>query len=545
VTYTYDLNSRQTLVQDATGAYGFTYDNMNRLTQTTTQYAFLTGQNFQNSYAYDAASNRKTLTAPDGSTNAYTYDALNRLATLTNSLTGQFGFGYDALSRRNSLTRPMGVNTTYTYDPVSNLLSVLHKLGTTILDGASYTYDPANNRKTRVDKRLSTTLTYGYDNIYELLSAKQGSTTKETYTYDLVGNRLSSLGVSPYSYNPSNELTSIPSASYTYDNNGNTLTKSGGTTYGWDFENRLVSAVVPGTGTVAFKYDPFGRRIQKSSASGTTNYLYDGANSIEEVDLTGNVVARYAHSPGIDEPLAQVASGSTSYYHGYGVGSITSLTAATGTIAATYTYDAFGGLITSTGSGTNTLRYTGREFDPETGIYFFRARYFDPLVGRFLSEDRIGNDEGSNLFIYVRNRPVQFRDPTGLYTLEGFDPQHAQLMRDAIQSAIDTLQRKQKDCKDGSAGSWGPKIIQALEAGHFVYHAEIPSRNVPGAKDCADAYPLNTKTINVSEAGFGKGCCRLDSTLAHEAMHKAQNSADEHSGGFGPLDMEDKCFNCR
>ena len=213
-------NSRQTQAQDATGTYGFTYDNMNRLTQTTTQYAFLTGQNFQNNYTYDAASNRKTLTAPDGSTNAYTYDVLNRLATLTNSLTGQFGFGYDALSRRNSLTRPNGVNTTYTYDPVSNLLSTLHKLGTTTLDGASYTYDPANNRKTRVDKRLSTTLTYTYDNLYQLQTAKQGTTTKETYTYDAVGNRLSSLGMSPYSYNPSNELTATPSASYTYDANG-------------------------------------------------------------------------------------------------------------------------------------------------------------------------------------------------------------------------------------------------------------------------------------------------------------------------------------
>jgi YD repeat-containing protein len=173
------------------------------------------------------------------------------------------------------LTRPNGVNTSYTYDAVSNLLSVLHKLGTTTLDGASYTYDPANNRKTRTDNRTNVTMTYAYDNLYQLLSAKQGTTTKETYTYDPVGNRLSSLGVSPYVNNTSNELTSTPSASYTYDNNGNTLTKSGGTMYGWDAENRLTSAVVPGTGTVTFKYDPFGRRIQKSGSGGTTNYLYD------------------------------------------------------------------------------------------------------------------------------------------------------------------------------------------------------------------------------------------------------------------------------
>jgi YD repeat-containing protein len=144
-------------------------------------------------------------------------------------------FRYDALSRRTSLTRPNGVNTAYSYNNVSNLLSVLHQLGTTTLDGASYTGacpersrgDLAGNRKTRTDKRLGTTLTYAYDNIYQLLTAKQGTTTKESYTEacperyssreamrvsrrNPVGNRLSSVGVTPYQYNTSNQLTSIP-----------------------------------------------------------------------------------------------------------------------------------------------------------------------------------------------------------------------------------------------------------------------------------------------------------------------------------------------
>src|SRR5205807_5206837 len=188
-----------------------------------------------------------------------------------NGQTPVFGFGYDGLSRRTSLTRPNTVNTTYGYDPSSHLLSVLHKLGTTVLDGASYTYDNAGNRKTRTDKRTNITLTYGYDNIYELLSAKQGATTKETYTYDLVGNRLSSLGVSPYTYNTSNELTGVPGLTYTYDNNGSTKTKSDGTQYTWDYENRLSQVVLPGAGgTVNFKYDPFGRRVQKSFTQGST-----------------------------------------------------------------------------------------------------------------------------------------------------------------------------------------------------------------------------------------------------------------------------------
>jgi RHS repeat-associated protein len=350
---------------------------------------------------------------------------LNRLVTLAfNGQTPVFGLSYDSLSRRTTLNRPNGVNTTYGYDPASNLLSVLHKLGTTTLDGATYTYDPANNRKTRTDKRTNVALTYAYDNIYQLLSAKQGTTTKETYTYDPVGNRLSSLGVSPYVNNPSNELTSTPSASYTYDNNGNTLTKSGGTTYGWDFENRMISAVVPGVGTVTFKYDPFGRRIQKSGPSGTVNYLYDGkergANVIEEVDNAGNVLARYTQNARyrtvqpIDEPLAMQRAGATSYYQQDALESVTSLSNSSGVLANTYTYDSFGKTTASTGTLTNPFQYTGRDYDPEIGVRYYRARYYDENIGRFLNEDPIQFGAGTNFFAYVANNPINRIDPSGL-----------------------------------------------------------------------------------------------------------------------------------
>jgi len=95
-------------VNDPTGTYGFSYDNMGRLTGTSTQYSFLTGA-LTNSYSYDAASNRTGFTAPDGSTNTYSYDTLNRLTMLANSWAGSFGFSYDALSRRTQMTRPNGV----------------------------------------------------------------------------------------------------------------------------------------------------------------------------------------------------------------------------------------------------------------------------------------------------------------------------------------------------------------------------------------------------------------------------------------------------
>ena len=103
------------------------------------------------------------------------------------------------------MTRPNNVTANYTYDKLSHLLSVLHQLSGSTIDGATYTLDSAGNRTAKTDQRANVTSNYGYDAIYELKSVTQGTNTTESYTYDPVGNRLSSLGVSPYSYNPSND----------------------------------------------------------------------------------------------------------------------------------------------------------------------------------------------------------------------------------------------------------------------------------------------------------------------------------------------------
>ena len=420
--YTYDNDSRLTQVADSTGTYQFTFDNMGRLTYTTTSYAFLTGRNFTTSYAYDAASNRTGFTDPENGATSYVYDTLNRLQTLTPpaafSGAGNFGFSYDALSRRTQMTRPNGLKSVYAYDNLSRLQSVLHQSGSTTLDGAAYAVDNAGNRTSRTPQPSGTASNYAYDVIYQLTGVTQGSTTTESYTYDPVGNRLSSLGVSPYSNNTSNELTSIPGTTYTYDYNGNTSTKvvgSNTTTYAWDYENRMTSVTLPGSGgTVTFKYDPFGRRIYKSSSSGTSVFAYDGDNLIEETNAAGAVVARYEQTQNIDEPLAMLRSSATSYYHADGLGSISSLSNAAGSIANTYTYDSFGKLTASTGSLVNPFRYTARESDTETGLYYYRARYYDPTTGRFIGEDPAIFEGGLNFYPYVDNNPANYFDPIGL-----------------------------------------------------------------------------------------------------------------------------------
>jgi RHS repeat-associated protein len=171
--------------------------------------------------------------------------------------------------------------------------------------------------------------------------------------------------------------------------------------------------------TVTFKYDGLGRRVQKvftqSSTTMTSNFLYDGTNAVADVDRNGNVLARYIMTQRVDEPLAEHRSSTTSYYSQDGLGSVTSVTTSAGALGNAYRYDSFGNLTASSGSIANRFQYTGRELDPEAGVYFYRARYYDPSAGRFLREDPLkGISDGVNFYDYVKNDPINLTDPAGL-----------------------------------------------------------------------------------------------------------------------------------
>jgi RHS repeat-associated protein len=458
------------------------------------------------------------------------------------------------------------------------------------IDGTAYSVDSAGNRTAKTDQHASVTsdlpgstsrrpgspLGYGCDAIYELLSTTQGSNTTESYTYDAVGNRLSSLGVSPYSYNSSNELTSdipgstnrrpgspfCPNASYTYDSNGNTLTKtaSGNTTsYTWDYENRLKSVTLPGTGgTVTFKYDPFGRRAQKvftqNGSSTTTNYLYDGADTIEERDQNGNVLARClisqaplagdlgalsCRTTNIDEPLAESRSGTTSSYQQDGLGSVTTLTNSSGAIANSYTYDSYGNLTASTGSITNPFRYTGREFDTETSLYYYRARYYDATIGRFFSEDPSRFASGTNdFFTYVENFPLNFRDPLGLQSSEGKGGGGAT----CCQKNIDIGKKELENALNNPQLMTG-KIVKKYQNCLMKF----PNMKIicdPTQKGCGLHLPLAVNTIVVTPLGTlgRKGPCGpVASTFLHEMVHVCYNN-DLNSPPISGLDQEKETF---
>ena len=150
--------------------------------------------------------------------------------------------------------------------------------------------------------------------------------------------------------------------------------------------------------------------------------MYNGADLIEESDYAGNLAARYVFGSGIDEPLAANRSATWEFYQADGLGSVAFLSTTTGTVSDSFLYDSFGNVTSFSGAFDQPFRYTGRERDQETDLYYYRARYYDSTTGRFLSEDPIGFDAGNNFYSYVLNNPVNLRDPSGKKSLDGTLP---------------------------------------------------------------------------------------------------------------------------
>jgi len=163
-----------------------------------------------------------------------------------------------------------------------------------------------------------------------------------------------------------------------------------------------------------YKYDPFGRRIEKNVNGNITTYFYDGPNIIAEYDGNGNVKNAYLHNLAIDDPLVVQQGGQNYYYHKDGLGSITEITDDSRNTMMTYRYNSFGEIVSQTGNLNQPFAFTGREFDLEGGLYYYRARYYDPKTGVFTSQDPIGFAGGDiNLYRYAFNNPLTFTDPSG------------------------------------------------------------------------------------------------------------------------------------
>jgi len=299
--------------------------------------------------------------------------------------------------------------TSYNYDSGGRLTGLIHMAGDGEIDRMTYSHDGIGNRfsSTTLDNKNL----YSYDNLYRLTQSlpimlqgkgKEHPKKAASFTYDPVGNRQTGpKSQDYYAYNPTNQLTSDREHQYVYAGNGNligkTETEGGETetwTYAYDGENRLIGAVEQEgdeTKTVAFKYDPFGRRIEKRVTEGSTTtitrYFYDNEAILFEYDETGAIGNRYRNGPGIDEPLSVTTGNGAYYYHADGLGNIIALTDTDRKVVQEYEYDAFGNLYDQKNVVKQPYTYTGREWDKETKLYYYRARYYDAKVGRFISKD--------------------------------------------------------------------------------------------------------------------------------------------------------------
>src|SRR5262249_1052914 len=204
-----------------------------------------------------------------------------------------------------------------------------------------------------------------------------------------------------------NQLTNWAGAILSYDANGN-LTSDGTNTYVWNARNQLVSL---NSGASTFQYDAFGRRLSKSFAGTTTSFLYDGANPVQE--LQGSTVISNLLSGGLDEVFLRTDSTGPRTFLTDRLGSTLALADSSGAIQSQYTYEPFGRPSTSGQSSANSFEFTGREFDA-TGLFYYRARYYNPTLGRFISEDPIGfAGADSNPYSYAFNDSINPTDPTG------------------------------------------------------------------------------------------------------------------------------------
>lgn len=363
------------------------------------------------------------MTDPQGGVTGYVYDSLNRLTSITNPSGKATSLAYDNLGRRTSMAHGNGVVTSYSYDAASQLLTLVHQLGATSINSFTYSYDRVGNRKTKTSN--VGTSSYTYDTLNRLVQAVNPlPIAPETYVYDSVGNRIDSNQNGASVFNAANQLLEDANFTYQYDANGNQTRKTNKTTgeittFEYTAENQLV-LVVRGDTRVINRYDGIGRRVEKEiTQAGTTKvarFIYDAEDILLELDGSNNIIARYTHGPGIDEPLVMEKGGQSFFYHADGLGSITEITDATGAVKQQYTYSSFGKIESQLDpTFIQPYTFTAREFDPETDLYFNRHRTYDWRTGRFNSADPIGFAGGDvNLYAYVRNNPVTFDDPHGL-----------------------------------------------------------------------------------------------------------------------------------
>ena len=439
VTFSYNVLGDRTMMANQTGRYTTTYDQLNRRrTVTTPARQVLT-------YSYDSLSRRTELDSSAGPF-TYSYDANNRITLVRNPQQDRTSFTYDDASRRTVKKLANGTRASFTYDAANQMtrMANLKSDGTTISSFA-YKYDHAGNR-TEIAEADGSRVTYSYDANYRLTGEYRTGTSayRNTYSYDPTSNRLvknDDGARTTYTYDAANQLvTGIDSSGttfYTFDSDGNqqlVIAPNGDrTTTTWDFENKTTLIELP-TGTRnTMAYDPDGLRVQLDDSSGTTNFIWDDQNYLIETDNSDAITAAYTNEPQLyGNLLSQYRKTNglwlPSYYHFDALGSTRELTDGSETVTDTYLYNAWGELLASSGTTVNPFTWIGQvgySRDPDTGLYYVRARILQPQTARWTSVDPYAFIDALNYYVYGDNLPTMMIDASGAQTQTEPEPPNA------------------------------------------------------------------------------------------------------------------------
>ena len=445
ISYAYDQTGNISKVTDLKGnTVEYTYDKSSRL-ETVTWGGKTT------TYSYDDNGRRSSITYAGGVSEGYSYDRDNRLITLTNmkpngGRLSEFSYTYDLAGRQITKTDLYGT-TDYEYDKAGRIIKVATPGKTTV-----YSYDKAGNRVSQNETYISLQPSdyvdeatgkeiqyilkksdYTYSNTNQLLKLvermfdennKEIARKTTKYSYDSNGNQLKQ-GISHSLPNNTGLRPKTTGTAYG-DNVANTIDKLvEKTSYTYDGFNRLKKTETVKAGirtTVDFIYNGDDLRASKTVKKSdrgyqaeVTNYLYDRQNVILETDASNNIKARYVK--GINYIAKADAAGKESYFLYNGHGDVVQTVDAAGTIQNQYDYDIWGNPTLTVETTGNAIRYTGEFYDEETGLYYLRARYYDPYLGRFTTEDSYWGESDNplslNLYTYCENDPIQYVDPSG------------------------------------------------------------------------------------------------------------------------------------
>lgn len=421
--FTYDAVGKILTANNSDAEISFTYDNVGRvLTET------LNGLTI--GYAYDVRNRKITKNYPSGRSIVDEYDVRHRISGIKENANYLATFTYNDNNRLTQRAYANGCSSNYVYDDLNRLIQITDNPN---IANVQMAYDAVGNLLSKKDLiRPTKSEVYGYDALNRLTSFKQGEITtgveipnplkQVQYSLDALGNRTSMTvnGVTTnYTANNMNAYTAVTGMTLQYDDNGN-MTSDGTHTYQYNYNNRLIS--VDNGSTATYKYDALNRRIQKTVGTTTTNYYYCGDQVVEERDANNAVIVTYVFGNAIDDVLQMKRGDNTYYYHKNHLGSVVALTGATGSLEERYEYDPYGqpsifdatdnAIVQSTVG--NAILFTGREYDAETGTYYYRARTMHPGLGRFMQHDPMMYVDDYNMYSYVGNMPTIYVDRFGL-----------------------------------------------------------------------------------------------------------------------------------